>query len=209
MDNEAFQTGTPLLRAITTGHTDEVRKLLSTGADPNECYGEDEEPALLVAAIEGREEISALLVAAGANVNAPDCRGYTPLMGAVCADNLPIVQALLAAGAEVNHRCAQSGATALHDTATGNHLAIARELLAAGADVNAAENAEGNTVLMCAVQALAPELVELLLSRGAAAGTRSSRGDTALELIRNELLYLWEPVKCARARRIETLLSNT
>jgi hypothetical protein len=61
---------------------------------------------------------------------------------------------------------------------------------------------------MCAVQALAPEITELLLAQGADSSIRSSRGDTALELIRNELLYLWEPIKCARARRIEKLLSE-
>ncbi len=207
MDNEAYQTGTPLFRAITTGESEQVRLLLAKGADANECYGEDEEPALLVAAIENREQICKQLIAAGADVNACDTRGYTPLMAAVCADSLNIVKMLLSAGADVNRSCAQSNATALHDAATGNHLEITRELLAAGAEVNAPENNEGNTVLMCAVQALSPEITELLLTAGADRDTRSSRGDTALELIRTELLYLWEPVKCARARRIEQLLT--
>ncbi|MBE6417804.1 MAG: ankyrin repeat domain-containing protein [Akkermansiaceae bacterium] len=48
MDNEAYQVSTPLFRAITTGDTATVQKLLSTGADPNESYGADEETALLV-----------------------------------------------------------------------------------------------------------------------------------------------------------------
>lgn len=208
MDNEAYQTGTPLIRAITTGESEQVRLLLAKGADANECYGEDEEPALMVAAIEKREQICEQLIAAGADVNATDTRGYTPLMAAVCADSLNIVKMLLTAGADVNHSCPQSSSTALHDAATGNHPEIIRVLLAAGAHVNAPENNEGNTVLMCAVQALAPEITELLLAAGADRNARSSRGDTALELIRNEMLYLWEPGKCARARRIEQLLTD-
>ena len=128
MDNEAFHTGTPLFRAITTGNVESLKNLLSAGADANECYGEDEEPALLVAAVEGREEMALQLLASGAEVNCADIHGYTPLMAAVCADSLPIVKALRAAGAKVNHTCARSGATALHDAATGNHLEIIREL---------------------------------------------------------------------------------
>ena len=86
MDNEAYQISTPLFRAITTGNTDAVRKLLAAGEDPNECYGADEEPALLVAAVEKREEIVHMLLQAGANPNHGDMCGYTPLMAAVCAD---------------------------------------------------------------------------------------------------------------------------
>ena len=208
MDNEAFQTGTPLFRAITTGDVTGVRTLLNEGADPNECYGEDEEPALLVAAIEGRYEISSALLSAGAHADAADCEGYTPLMGAVCANNLPIVNLLLTAGATPSATCARSGSTPLHDAAAGNHLAIVRALLAAGADVHAPENYDGCTVLMCAVQALATEIVDLLLQHGADPTQRSSRGDSATEWLQNELPYIWEPVKRTRAEKIMARLSS-
>lgn len=208
MDNEAFQTGTPLFRAITTGDITRVHKLLNEGGDPNECYGEDDEPALLVAAIEGRYEICSALLTAGAHADVADCEGYTPLMGAVCANSLSIVKLLLAAGASPNRTCARSGSTPLHDAAAGNHLAIARELLAAGADVNAPENQEGCTILMCAVQALAAEIVELLLQHGADPAQRSSRGDSAYEWLQNELPYIWEPVKRTRAEKILALFTT-
>lgn len=208
MDNEAFQEATPLFRAIETSDTASVRKLLQTGADPNECYGEDEDTALLVASIKGNAEIVALLLAAGADVNHGDMSGYTPLMAATCAHSLPIVEQLLEAGANVNNKCARSRATALHDAASGNHREIAAALLRAGANPNAAENADGNTPLMNAVQTLSPDITDLLLQAGAKADFRSSRGDTALDLIRNELLYIWEPDKKARARHVEELLQQ-
>lgn len=206
MDYEAFQVSTPLFRAIETGEAEEVATLLAAGADPNECNGHDEDTALMIAAIEGRVRVAELLLKAGAQVNLGDSAGYTPLMGAVCADSLPIVRMLLAAGADVHRVCARSGSTALHDAAAGNHLEIVEALLEAGADANAQENEDGCTPLMCAVAALAPRVVEKLLQHGAEASARSSRGDTAAEYIQNELLYLWEPVKQARARRILALL---
>ena len=206
MDNEAFQVSTPLFRAIENGEAVLVKRLLDEGADPNECNGHEEDSALLIAAIEGRSAVVEHLIAAGASVNIGDSAGYTPLMGAVCADSLPIVHSLLAAGADVNRVCARSGATALHDAASSNHLEIVKALLDAGANPNAEENLDGCTPLMCAVQALAPRVTELLLQHGALATARSSRGDSPLDYINNELPYLWEPIKCARARRIQALL---
>lgn len=208
MNDEAYQVATPLFRAIETGQSAEVKALLAAGADPNECHGEDEDSALLIAAIEGREEIVAHLIAAGADVNLGDSRGYTPLMGAVCAHSLDIVQQLIAAGADVNHVCTRSQASALHDAATGNHYDIAAALLAAGAHADTHENIDGNTALMCAVLALSPSITELLLQAGADPNKRSSRGDTATELIDNEIPYLWEPIKSARAKKIQTLLRS-
>ena len=208
MDYEAFQESTPLFRAIGTGDDGKVAALLAAGADPNECYGPDEEAALLVAAIEGRERIVEVLLAAGADVNMGDNVGYTPLMGAVCAASLPIVNKLLSAGADVNRVCTRSGATALHDAAAGNHLQIAQSLLAAGAEANAKENLDGYSPLMCAVQALAPQVVKVLLQNGADATAPGSRGTSPKSFIENELPYLWEPDKISRARQVQALLTE-
>lgn len=207
MNDEAYQVATPLFRAIERGAVDTVKELLATGADPHECHGEDEDSALLIASMEGKEAIVRLLLEAGADANLGDAHGYTPLMGAVCADSLPVVQLLLAAGADVRRRGARSGATALHDAAAGGHLEVARALLAAGADPHAPETKEGLTVLMSAIQSLSPETVQLMLEAGADAAAVSSKGDTALDFARNSLEYLWEPAKRARLQRIIELLA--
>lgn len=206
MDNEAYQVGTPLFRAITTGDTAVVQRLLTEGEDPNECYGADEEPALLVAAVERREEIVRHLLQAGANPNHGDMCGYTPLMAAVCADAINIVKLLIEAGADPHRHCGCSGANALQDAAIGGHADIVELLLNHGVKPDDSENAEGMTSLMCAVQALDEESVQLLLTHGAKPGTRSSKGDTALELITARLTELWEPSKRSKAQRIQTML---
>lgn len=208
MNDEAYQVATPLFRALELGEAEKVKALLAAGADPNESQGEDEDAALLVAALKGRADIAGLLLEAGAKADYGDAYGYTPLMGAVCAHNLPLAKLLLGAGADVHKVCARSGATALHDAAAGGHLEIASALLEAGADPNAPENKEGLTALMCAVRSLAPEMVQLLLRHGADAGHVASRGDTVLDFARNTLEFIWEPNKRSKAQRIIDILAH-
>lgn len=209
MNDEAYQVATPLFRAIEKGDADKVKDLLEQGADPHEVHGEDEDSALLIAAIEGKVTIARLLLEAGADPNLGDACGYTPLMGAVCADSLAMVRLLLEQGADVNRRCSRSGATALQDAAIGGHVHVAQALLKAGADPHAPETKEGLTTLMCAVQSLSPETVRLLLSHGADPSITSSRQDTALSLARNLLDISWQPNKRQRAETIIRLLSGT
>ena len=90
---------------------------------------------------ERTEQTLQLLLAAGADVNAPDSFGQSPLHAACRCCNHTGVQTLLAAGADVRARDS-NGAAALH-LACGacvvyrqKPLAIAA-LLAAGADINA------------------------------------------------------------------------
>ena len=208
MDNEAYQVATPLFRAITTGDTAAVRRLLAEGEDPNECYGADEEPALLVAAVERREEIVQLLLEAGAYPDYGDMCGYTPLMAAVCADAINIVKLLIAAGADPHRHSGCSGANALQDAAIGGHADIVELLLSHGVTPDDSENAEGMTALMCAVQALDATSAQLLLTHGANPTARSSKGDTALDLINAKLTELWEPIKRAKAQKILALLQS-
>ncbi|KNC55117.1 ankyrin [Thecamonas trahens ATCC 50062] len=76
-----------------------------------------------------------LLIAEGANVNATDERGRTPIMYATQLGNVAVVEALLATGAVAINAQDDAGATALH---LGFYYflvpSIARALLAAGAD---------------------------------------------------------------------------
>ncbi|MDE0528569.1 MAG: ankyrin repeat domain-containing protein [Truepera sp.] len=87
-------------------------------------------------------------LAAGAEVNARNWRGRTPLhLAAVSNDNPAVTTALLAAGAEVNARDGE-GWTPLHLATWGawgvDNPAVVVALLEAGADANARNN-EGRT----------------------------------------------------------------
>ena len=103
-------------------------------------YGQRDTP-LHEAAIYGRATIAATLIAAGADVNAKNDHGWTPLQVAARS----VVSVLLAAGADVNARD-NVGLTPLHRAAQAGFATIAATLIAAGAEVNA-KNDHGWTPL--------------------------------------------------------------
>jgi len=117
---------TALRYAAERGHIEIVRLLLSAGADPSpsgaagydksvrRCAAERNQTAVVnllrsaselselhIAAETGRITDVRRLLAAGANVNAKDKGGYTPLHLATWAEQSEVVKVLLAAGADV------------------------------------------------------------------------------------------------------------
>ena len=76
------------------------------------------------------------LIGRGANVNATDARGFTPLMWASAGGRLELVVELLGAGAAIN-AAAADGRTALMLAAANGFDAVVRALLARGADAAA------------------------------------------------------------------------
>lgn len=86
------------------------------------------------------------LLAAGANVNAKDKEGWTPLMFAANKGYPEIAKILITAGADVNAKD-KDGNTALMRASSSGSTETVRLLLAAGADVNE-KNDAGVTALM-------------------------------------------------------------
>ena len=120
-----------------------------------------------------------LLIDAGADPNARDDDGLTPLHYGAYNSNPTIVQLLLEAGANPNTRHG-AGLTALHEGATNSNPVVISHLLSAAADPNALDN-EGYTPLHYAAARSGNErVVTRLLSAGADPVMESNDGRTPL-----------------------------
>ncbi len=105
------------------------------------------------------------LLAAGADADARDVDGATPLLYAAHVGNVEIVRALLAAGADPN-ATNRYGVAPLHEASQVADAALIGALLDAGAEVDRALP-EGETPLMLASRTSALAAVQLLIDRGA------------------------------------------
>lgn len=82
----------------------------------------------------------------GADINAADAYGYTPLMNAAMLGRLDIVRVLIDAGADIQRK-GQFGYTALHAAAQNGHLDVVQALVKYGASVNC-KNDDGDIPLI-------------------------------------------------------------
>ena len=133
-----------LLRGVDDGCFETVKTQLEAGADCNARYlGNGNGSTALHLAVYGHSRIVSALAKAGADKDALDDHGETPLMKATSEGSLDTLETLLAFGADVNIRrnVAQdpglhspSCYTALHIAAHHGYDAIASALLQKGAD---------------------------------------------------------------------------
>lgn len=122
--------------------------------------------------------VVAFLLENGANINDKEVRDtidQIPLIVAADGGCKDIVEMLLEAGADIEHRNDQ-GETALISAAQNGHKEIVQMLLDAGANVNQ-ENADGETALDLAIKLRhKKDLVDLLLEHSAeASGIKKKR----------------------------------
>ena len=92
------------------------------------------------------------LLAAGADANARDPLGATPLHDAAWNGNREIAALLIAHGAEVNARHLEAGSTPLHYAVIKDNLGVAEVLLEHGADVRATSRSGATALHMAAVR---------------------------------------------------------
>lgn len=140
---------------------------------------------LFEAARLGRTDMVELLVKTGADVNAHDRRGFTPLILAAYAGELATTEALLAAGADACKPDMAQGNTAQMGVAFRGNDAIAARLLQEDCDVNARNNA-GQTALMMAALFNREKQIEMLLAAGADPEIADASGRTAAAVARTQ-----------------------
>ena len=116
------------------------------------------------------------LIKAGADVQAANLFGATPMMLAAARGDDVLIDLLLQAGADAESPN-EEGQTALMAVARTGNVAAARLLLRHGADVNARERWGGQTALMWAAAQKQPAMIRELLARGARVNDRSTVRD--------------------------------
>ncbi len=113
---------TPLIEAVQRAKLADVEKALQDGADVEFKGGVNESTALIIASGKySSAKIIALLLENGADVNATNRYGYTPLIVAARDGRADIINQLLEAGAEIEAQ-GQGGHTALSEAVRHGNL---------------------------------------------------------------------------------------
>jgi serine/threonine-protein phosphatase 6 regulatory ankyrin repeat subunit B len=152
----------------------------------------------LADAIEAGRRAAALeLIAEGADVNAAQRDGTTPLHWAAYRLDQDLVDRLVAKGAQANTQN-RFGASPLGEAAKAANAAIVAKLLEAGADVESA-NADGETALMLTARTGSTAVAKLLIDAGANVNAR--------EAWRDQTALMWA-AEAAQAEVVDLLIAS-
>lgn len=186
--NRAMGTGEPripepftlelrFLQAARDGDRAAIERCLELGVDVGSRDDLGRSALLLAARDAGSLELVQLLRERGADPDAADVAGRTPLSFAAERGRLDIVRALAEQGAAVD-RPDRQGRTPLFYAVLGDQPDVAVFLLDAGSDVDARDRF-GDTPLMAACAKGHAAMAERLLARGADPSLRDQEGRTA------------------------------
>lgn len=174
----------------SSGNLEGVKEELNRGADVNaqDANGNTALHKIAGYSSESTEtiEIIGLLIDKGANIEALNKAGATPLFRAASMNNDKAAAYLLDRGANINVRDKAIKDTVLHAAANSivkkESAQTVALLLDRGIDINSLTPRESHTPLHWAAKNGNNASVELLISRGANVNARNSAGETPLKL---------------------------
>src|SRR5262245_58666328 len=168
----ATATGQSLLEAAENGEHDAALAALKAGGDVD-ARGPDGTTALIWAAYNGDADLVHRLLSAGADADAKNEFGSFALAEAAIGGYTDVIAALLKGGADADLANSE-GETPLMEVARTGDIKAATLLLDAGADVNAVELWGDQSALMWAAAQKQPQMIKLLISRGANVDARGA-----------------------------------
>jgi ankyrin repeat protein len=202
IDAEGRNGETPLIRAMSSSR-DAAVFFIEQGGNVGATWT-DGKSLLHMASSTGSIAIVRALLEKGAEIDAGDPAGATPLHDAIASQATETVSYLISRGADVrtrvksNYRTAifstdashpnishfefPAGAGTLHLAALGGNEAIARMLTEKGADI-AMRDAMGNQAIHYAAMGLRPEMLSFLLRSGADSNARNRQDGTPLHYV--------------------------
>lgn len=174
----------PLHQTVAAGNIDQVKSLISKGADVNAKDEKGNTPLHLVARYGYKQkDMAELLIARGADVNAKNRDGWTPLHSTAWRSytgHRDIAELLITSGSDIQARD-KKGRMPLHYAAGANSTDLVELLLTKGADINAL-GWQGYTGLHEAAIWRKKDVVELLLTKDADANVKNHMGETPLHI---------------------------
>jgi ankyrin repeat protein len=165
--------GSDVADAAMRKNANGVRTLLQQKAGVNIAQA-DGTTALHWAARWDDLEMARTLIRAGANPQATNRNGATPMFLATVNGNAPMIELLLGAGVDPNTPVLSRGETALMMAARTGKVEAVTLLIKQGAKVNATESLRGTNALMWAAEQGHVAVVRYLLENGADVRTQSS-----------------------------------
>ena len=184
---EAYTAVSLTLRADATLHAvlrtatrDRFLATIERDRSSTRLLGSRGQTLLHDAAMAGEAELAAELIRLGADPDAKEPEGHTPLY---YASTGAVARVLLAAGATVDVTSGPTRGTPLHQAARRGHAEVAAALLDHGANIEARDG-RGQTPLRRAVNCRQLPVVELLMQRGANPHAEDNRRVTPLDVAR-------------------------
>jgi ankyrin repeat protein len=158
---------------------EEAKRLIAEGADLEAKEPSHGRNALHLAIWRGSNEIALAIIEAGADLEAKDNAGYTPLVAAAQFGRQTIVKALVASGADVHARNPMTNGTVLH-LGAGLGSDIIKLFLKNGISVDSRDNM-GTTALYWAAGSGKVKEARELLKAGADPNAMDNDGVSVLK----------------------------